>query len=292
MPRALTNLDLDLVRTFCTIIASGSFTQAAGRLRLQQSTVSLQIKRLEDSVGSTLLDRSGRSIQLTPSGEQFLDYASRLLELNDEAVARVSEPLIAGSVRLGAPEDFATRHLPDVLSRFAHAYPAVALEVTCDLTLNLLDGFGKGQFDLALVKRERSAALGAMRVWREPLVWVSSTRNLPERSVPLALVVSPVPCVYRKRAIDALDRQRRKWRVSYTCGSLAGSIAAVKAGLGVTVLPKDMVPPGLETFDGKQLPDLKDTEIALLEAPRISAAAKRLGEHIVRCLEQGPSQTN
>lgn len=70
MPRALTNLDLDLVRTFCIIIASGSFTQAAGRLRLQQSTVSLQIKRLEDSVGSTLLHRSGRSIQLTPSGEQ------------------------------------------------------------------------------------------------------------------------------------------------------------------------------------------------------------------------------
>lgn len=90
--------------------------------------------------------------------------------------------------------------------------------------------------------------------------------------------------MYRKRATEALDRVRRPWRIAYTCGSLAGTIAAVKARLGITVLPKDMVPPDLEVIDGKPLPDLKDTEIALLEPQRLSAPARRLKEHIVRSL--------
>jgi DNA-binding transcriptional LysR family regulator len=115
----------------------------------------------------------------------------------------------------GTPEDFATRHLPDVLARFTQAYPAVALEVTCDLTLNLLERFRKGAFDLTLIKRERSAMpSGGIRVWREPLVWVMSERDFPSAEAPIPLVVSPAPCVYRKRATEALDRARRFWRVA------------------------------------------------------------------------------
>ena len=104
------------------------------------------------------------------------------------------------------------------------------------------------------------------------------------RARPLSLVVSPAPCVYRQRAIDALDRKRVPWRVSYTCGSLAGSLAAVRAGLGVTVLPKEMART-ICTLDGGVLPGLRDTEIALLEAAPLSPPARRLGEHIVRSLE-------
>jgi DNA-binding transcriptional LysR family regulator len=284
MPRRLTNLDLDLVRTFVAIAGMGNFTRAAQSLRLQQSTVSLQMQRLEDALGQKLMERSPQGVRLTAEGEIFLGYARRMLELNDEVVARVVEPQMRGVVRLGTPEDFATRHLPDVLARFAHAYPAVALEVACDLTLNLLDKFGKGAFDLALVKRERTGNGGGIRVWREPLVWVMVDRQAIDTDRPLPLVVSPTPCVYRKRAVDALDRARRPWRVAYTCGSLAGSLAAVKAGLGVTVLPKDMVPADLDTIDGAPLPDLKDTEIALLHAPDLSPPAQRLSQHIVRCL--------
>ncbi|QDL96074.1 LysR substrate-binding domain-containing protein [Rhodopseudomonas palustris] len=284
MPRRLTNLDLDLARTFVAIAAMGNFTRAAQSLRLQQSTVSLQMQRLEDALGQSLMQRSPQGVRLTAEGEIFLGYARRMLELNDEVVARVLEPQMRGVVRLGTPEDFATRHLPDVLARFAHAYPAVALEVTCDLTLHLIDKFGKGAFDLALVKRERTGNGGGIRVWREPLVWVTVDRRAIDTGRPLPLVVSPTPCVYRKRAVDALDRARRPWRIAYTCGSLAGSLAAVKAGLGVTVLPKDMVPADLDTIDGAPLPDLKDTEIALLHAPDLSPPAQRLSEHIVRCL--------
>jgi DNA-binding transcriptional LysR family regulator len=97
-------------------------------------------------------------------------------------------------------------------------------------------------------------------------------------------VVSPEPCVYRKRAIESLDRARRRWRIAYTCGSLAGSIAAVRAGLGISVLPKEMVPNGLHAIDGDPLPDLKDTEIALLAGASLKAPVAKLRDHIVRCL--------
>jgi DNA-binding transcriptional LysR family regulator len=284
MPRPLTTLDLDLVRAFVTVAGAGNFTRAAEMLSRQQSTISLQIQRLETSLGQKLIERNPRLVKLTAEGNAFLDYARRLLDLNDEVVARVNEPQMQGVVRLGTPEDFASRHLPDVLARFAHAYPAVALDVTCDLTLNLIERFRKGAFDLVLVKRERLSSAGGIRVWREPLVWVRAGRDFWKMTGQLPLVVSPAPCVYRKRAINALDRARRPWRVAYTCGSLAGSLAAVRAGLGMTVLPKDMVPPDLHIIDGKPLPDLKDTEIALLQKERLSAPAQRLKEHVIRCL--------
>ena len=285
MPRTLTNLDLDLVRTFVTIAGTGNFTRAAEILRRQQSTISLQVQRLEIALGQKLIERTPRSVRLTSEGETFLGYARRLLDLNDEVVSRVNEPHMQGIVRLGTPEDFATRHLPEVLARFTQAYPAVALEVTCDLTLNLIERFRKGAFDLTLIKRERAAAEpGGIRVWREPLVWVTADRDFWSVEGPLPLVVSPTPCVYRKRATEALDKAHRAWRIAYTCGSLAGSLAAVKAGLGVTILPKDMVPAGLHVIDGGPLPDLKDTEIALLHIERLSVPARRLMEHVIKCL--------
>jgi len=280
----MTNLDIDLVRTFATIARLGSFTQAAQRLGRQQSTISLQIARLEAAVDTKLLERSPRSVRLTTEGKVFLDYAQKMLDLNDEAVARFSEPMMTGLVRLGTPEDFATRHLPEVLARFAHTYPSIALEVTCDLTLNLVDRFRLGGFDLVLVKQEPSVKAKGIRVWREPLVWVSGSRDFLDHEAPLPLVVSPPPCVYRKRATTALDKAGLPWRISYTCGALSGTLAAVKAGLGLSVLPKNMVPGGLHVLDGDHLPNLKDTEIALLQKKNLSLPALRLKDHIVRSL--------
>ncbi|MCA0304570.1 MAG: LysR family transcriptional regulator [Proteobacteria bacterium] len=264
--------------------AANTFSRTAERLLRNQSTVSLQLKRLEDVTGARLFDRTPRSVRLTAAGEQLLGHAQRLLVLHDEALRELREPPVMGLVRLGTPEDFATSHLPHVLSRFARAYPRVALEVTCDLTLNLLDRFRRGEFDMVLIKRELSGERRGVPVWREPLVWVGEAHLADSEQLPLA--VSPEPCVYRKRAVDALDRARRRWRVVYSCASLAGQHAAVRAGLGVTVLPKDMVPPGLVAVERRSLlPDLHDTEIALLARRGLSAPARRLHDHIVRSLE-------
>lgn len=283
----LSNFDLDLLRAFVFVAETGSMTKAGERLYRSQSAVSLQMKRLEQSLGMRLFDRSPRAIHLSAAGDRLLSHARALLSLNDAILDELTDPALEGTVRLGTPEDFATTHLPAVLARFAESHPRVALEVDCDLTLNLLDRFGAGEFDLVLVKREPSGGEAGVRVWREPLVWAASPHFDFGASGPLPLVVSPNPCVYRARAVGALELVGRPWRIAYTCGSLAGSQAAVRAGLGLTVLPRDMVPTDLAAIDDPaELPDLHDTEIALLAAKSLDMPAQRLREHIIRALER------
>ena len=286
-PMPFANLDLDLLRAFATVAETGNMTSAGERLRRSQSAVSLQIKRLEESLDLRLFDRSPRAVRLTAAGERLLSHARSMLALNDAILTELAEPALEGAVRLGTPEDFASTHLSSVLARFAETHPRITLEVSCDLTLNLLDRFSAGEFDLVLVKREPSGAETGVRVWREPLVWAASPRFDPVGPGPLPLVVSPNPCVYRARAVGALSEAGRPWRIAYTCGSLAGSQAAVRAGLGVTVLPRDMVPPDLAAIDDPAtLPDLHDTEIALMAAKTLAAPAQRLREHIIKALER------
>ena len=283
-------LDISLLRAFVTIVDCGSFSGAAERLLRGQSAVSLQMKRLEGRLGVTLLERRRQGLVVTAEGERILAHAPRILALNDELVARIEEPELTGLVRIGAPEDFATTHLQDVLANFARVYPHVALEITCELTLELMERFDAGGLDLALVKREPTIFNPSGRlVWREPLVWVGRAHFDLEEAEVLSLVASPSPCVYRKRATDALDARQRPWRIAYTCGALAGSLAAVRAGVGITVLPKDMVPADLHILDaaGAHLPPLDDTEIALLEAPSLGAPSARLRDVIVQALERG-----
>lgn len=287
-----TTIDPELLRAFVAVVECRGFSQAAARLRRGQSAVSLQIKRLEDQLGLRLLERSPRLVRLTSEGEAILGQARRILNLQAEMIARVRGPALEGVVRFGAPEDFATARLPRILSRFVRAHPRVALEVTCELTLDLLARFEAGGLDLALVKRDPTPGAPGTRVWREALVWVAADRDLARGPGALPLVCSPIPCVYRSRATAALDAVGRNWRVIYSCGSLAGNHAAVRAGLGVTVLPQDMVPPDLAILDegATGLPPLRDTEIALIAAASLSAPAERLRDYVVRELEHGAAR--
>jgi DNA-binding transcriptional LysR family regulator len=286
--RLPSNIDVSLLRSFVTICQLRSFTAAADALLRSQSALSLQIKRLESIVDRKLLNRSTHFVEPTDEGRAFLETARRIVALNDELLGRPQRPQAHGRVRLGTPEDFATFHLPDVLARFARSHPKVDLEVKCDLTLNLLKGFRAGEFDLVLIKREPQGGLqrNGTRVWREQLVWVGGKSASIDVGDVLPLALSPEPCVYRKRAIGSLRRSMRRWRISYTCESLAGTIAAVKAGLGFTVLPREMVPSDLQVLGrGYRLPELPDAEIALLEQRQLSAAAGLLSSHIVESLE-------
>lgn len=293
MPTPLPPFDIDLLRTFVAIVDNGGFTRAAERIGRTQSTVSLQIKRLEDGLGHRVFERDGRGLHVTPQGEILATYARQVLRLCDEARSRIMEPDVDGTVRFGTPEDFATLHLPDVLARFARAHPRVALEVNCDFTVNLLDGFSRGEYDLILFKREPLGPGGGVAVWREALVWAAGPRLVISDAEPLPLVLAPVPDIYRKRALAALDAIARPWHIVYTSPSLAGLQAAVRAGLGLTVLPKDMVPANLMILGPEQnLPSLTDTEIVLYRAPgTLSRAAELLAEHIVHSLEIASRQS-
>lgn len=277
--------DTLLLKSFIAIAENGNFSRAADAVGRTQSALSLQIKKLEEGLGCQLFDRSGRKVRLTDQGEVFLDYAKNIIHLQWEVYSRLKEPDVEGKIRLGTPEDFATHYLPDVLSTFCQHHPFVELNVACDLTLNLIDGFQQGIYDMILVKRDPKVAKKGTQVWHEPLVWAAADHHTPEKT--LSLVLSPEPCIYRARALAALDKAKKQWRISYTSPSLAGIVAAVKAGLGVTVLPANMIPSGIHPLHKKlKLPELADAEIALIKRDNLSRASEMLARHIVDSLEK------
>ena len=289
MAERLVNLDIDLLRAFVTVAETGSFTRTAALLGRTQPAVSLQIRRLEDQLRSPLLDRGGKGVGLTTEGAALLPQARRLMRLNDEIISTLGDGDLEGEVRFGAPEDIATMHLPGILGAFARSHPRIKLSVTCDYTANLLDQMSRGMLDLALIKREPVGPELGVRVWGEPLVWVALDASLIEAS-PLPLIIAPAPDIYRKRALGALAEAGIGFRASYTSPSLAGQMAALRAGLGVAVLPAAMAPRDLVVL-GEPLPTLTDTEIALVSARGAGGPAGLLAQEVLRALERGPFTT-
>lgn len=289
---AVHDIDTALLRSFVSLAETRSFSRTAERVGRSQSAVSTQIRKLEDLVGCTLFDRDKRNVRLTREGEVLLGYARQMIRLSDTMLDRFRTPEIAGEVRFGSPEDFATRYLPEILAAFAAAHPRIRLDVNCDLTLHLIDGLKAGRYDLIVIKQDPDDLhADSIRLWREHLVWVGGPDLDPETpfaevadgaaSAPLPLVLSPPPCVYRARATRALAEIGLPWTVAYSSPSFAGAVAAVKAGLGFTVLPRTMVPEGLVGFDSRRgWPMLSDAEICLLSVPRPDPATAALAGFI------------
>jgi DNA-binding transcriptional LysR family regulator len=279
----MADLDTSLLRAFVALAETLSFSRTAERIGRSQSAVSMQIMRLEEILGCQLFQRDKRNVAITAEGEALLGDARRVLALSDAMVTRMRAPEVAGEVRFASPEDFATQYLPEILAAFAAKHPQVRLHVTCDLTLKLVEALGRGEQDLIVVKQDPAEPYpGSRPLWREQPVFVARQRD-PAREVDgrLPLVLSPPPCVYRRRAVGALDAAGLPWDIAYTSPSFAGTVAAVRAGLGVTVLPRTMVPDGLVTLEGGAAwPGLPEVEIALLAAPRAAPATAALAAFI------------
>jgi DNA-binding transcriptional LysR family regulator len=287
------DIDTALLRTFATLAETQSFSRTAARIGRSQSAVSGQIKKLEDLFGRSLLARDTRNVSLTPDGEKLLVHARQMIAAADAMLARFAVREVAGEVRFGSPEDFASAYLPDILAAFAKSHENVLLHVSCDLTLKLIAQFEAGEQDLVIVKQDpKSVHPGAKPLWREELVWIGPPpngddgfENLPEmiaaRPRPLPLVLSPAPCVYRSRATHALDAAHIAWTSVYQSPSHAGCAAAVRAGLGFTVMPRAMAPAGLAVLgSGQGWPALPEAEICLLGQTRLTPAAQALADFI------------
>ena len=278
------NIDTVTVHCFLAVAETGSFTRAAERVGRTQSAVSQQIAKLERLLGKRVVER-GRVLSLTAAGETFLGYARQIYALHREALDRFREPELEGEVRFGLPEDFASVFLSDVLADFTHIHPRILLNIECDLTLNLYSRFRQNEFDLVLVKMNRPEDFPhGIDVWSEPLEWVGDP-NLIDRSKPIPLVLSPQPCVYRARAVKSLDALGWKWRLVLSSPSYAGTIAAVKANMGITVLPRAMIPQGLEAMRQQVLPDLSDIHVSLLKRKLHDPATNSLEDFVIRRLK-------
>jgi DNA-binding transcriptional LysR family regulator len=272
-------IDLDLLRAFVSVVDTGGFTRAGERVHRTQSTVSQQIRRLEETLGRPLLHRNGKQATPTEEGERLLSYARRILALAEEARDVVARPAGDGVVRLGIPEDFAAYRLTELLSDFARSRPGLRLDVRCGLSIGMRRALERGELDLALFKRD-AGETGGIAAWPERLHWVTSRRHpIDFHRDPLPLAMSEQGCLYRNRMIHAVEAAGRAWHIAYTSPNLPSIQAAVSVGLGVSILPEVAILPDHRVIEPTQgFPSITDTEIALVAAAGASPATRRLAD--------------
>jgi DNA-binding transcriptional LysR family regulator len=257
-------LDIDQLRTFVAIADTGSFTKAAEIVHKTQSAVSMQMKRLEERVGRAVFERDGRLSKLTDDGERLLDYARRIVRLNSECLASFGEAELTGRVRLGVPDDYADRYLPEILARFSRSNPRAEVTVVCEPTPNLLDRVHSNDLDLAIVTHLESR--GPSEIIRvEQLLWVTSARHCIHETDPVPLALGRPTCMWRQSATEALEGAGRPFRILYVSWNSTAVGAAVLAGLAVSVLPESAVRSGMRIIGPRDgFPALPSCKIGLV----------------------------
>ncbi len=291
------NIDNRLISSFLAIVETGSLTAAARLVHRSQSAISQQVAKLEADLGKKLLHR-GKVLTLTSEGETFLQYARKVHSLSCELEDTLLRPELEGQVRFGLPEDFASFMLSDILGKFTKLHPKIRFSVDCDLTMNLVNRLDRGEVDVILIKLTQSILTqNLVSIWSEPLDWVCPEGAAEEilSHEHLKLVLSPEPCVYHKRAIEALENHGCSWRLNFTSPSYTCTIAAVQAGFGITVLPRSMIPAGLQSIYSSKLPNLKDVHVSLLKQndcpPAVDSLEQFIKQRVQKAQRNRPTQS-
>ena len=257
-------LDTDVLRTFVAIAECGSFTRAAAQVHRTPAALSMQIKRLEETIGKPVFRREPRQVRLTSEGEILLGYSRRLLKLNAEAVQQFLTPSLTGRISFGTTDDIGTRILPGVLAQFARSFPGVQVDVTITSSRENLDRIDSGSLDMGLViiGNEGQEVRGEV-IHAEPLVWAGREGGIAFEQSPLPLALANQGCVWRRTALDALDNAGLAYRVAYTCENTAAQEAAILADLAITPFPISLIRSPIRRLDREGLPELAKYQISL-----------------------------
>jgi DNA-binding transcriptional LysR family regulator len=282
-------LDTDQLRSFVSIVDTGSFTRAAERVNKTQSAVSMHIRRLEEQLGRSLFLKQGRGVRLSEDGEKLLDFARQMLQIEAAAFASVSRKALAGRIRLGIPDDYAESFLPEILTRFMCRHPLVELSVVCESSVTLAERVAARELDMAVVTT--CAELKGAEVLREErLHWVVGSTSRAHELRPLPLALSGPSCSWRAQAIAALNEQGTPWRQLLASHNQVAIAPVVLAGIAVTVMPTSAMRAGMRILDEDDgLPGLGPNLIGLIEARgKASDEARALAEEIRAALRAGP----
>jgi DNA-binding transcriptional LysR family regulator len=229
-------LDPRLLRSFVGIADAGSFTRAAERLHMTQSTISQHLARLEDAVGHGLIDRVARPARPTAAGERLLGYARRILTLQQEAETALGDPAGTASIRIGVPEDIVSIAMAKVLGDFAKRHREVRLDVTAGLSRDLSRRYHNGELDIVVIK-EPAAGPDCRATFPEAMAWFENTDGPPEWPDPVPLVAFPPGGLYREAMFERIEREHRRWYIALSGSSLHNVLVEVEAGLGLSLLP-------------------------------------------------------
>ncbi|WP_131196340.1 LysR family transcriptional regulator [Lichenihabitans psoromatis] len=259
------SIPTDLLRAFVTIIDLKGFTRAGERLGRTQPAISLQMKKLQDLVGTALFHKDGGGSSLTEAGEVVAGYSRQILALNDDMMLRLSKRDTRGKLRLGITNDYADHFLPKLLTGLTADGIGVTFDVTCDLSVELLKGLRGGRYDMVVAMTPDGPAEGAFMTWRESLTWAGGPMAPPfGETDPVRLVCYPEGCLYRRAMLSALQREGRAFDVVYATPSQTGIEAAVTSGFGVTAIATRVLPHSLRSLGRSAgLPHLTDVVVGI-----------------------------
>jgi DNA-binding transcriptional LysR family regulator len=256
------NLDITTLRSFLAVADAGGVTRAASFLNLTQSAVSMQIKRLEDNLNLTLLDRQGRGVALTAAGEQLLAYARRIVDLNDEVYGKLTNTVWEGEIILGVPHDIIYPAIPNVMKATQRDFPRVKVQLHSSYSSDLKERFARGEVDVILTTETRpdGAAEVLMKV---PLRWYGAPGGQAWKSSPLPVAFCN-HCSFRPVALGTLEKSGSDWDLVLSSDSDRAIEVAVSADLAVTSVLEGHEPPQFEAIPASaNLPDLGHQSVAL-----------------------------
>ncbi|MGB8814287.1 MAG: LysR family transcriptional regulator [Paracoccaceae bacterium] len=259
------NLDLTALRSFVAVADAGGVTRAAGLLNLTQSAVSMQIKRLEEALAQNFFSRAARKLVLTPEGEQLLGYARRMLALNDEVLSRLTDSGYEGELRLGVPCDIVYPQIPGILKSLAREFPRVRINLVSSFTQELLEGFGRGEFDMILTTEDAPGPGGEVLSTRD-LVWLGAAEGTAAQRRPVRLGFVDI-CRFRNMAQMALDNADIPWEMGFEGDSEQVVEATVAADLAITARLRGSIWDGVTVIEaGNLLPELGQFKVCLYDA--------------------------
>ncbi|KQO06463.1 LysR family transcriptional regulator [Agreia sp. Leaf244] len=259
--------DPTLLRTFLAVAETSSFTLAAQRLGISQPTVSQHVRRLEQASGRLLVARDTRDVSLTDNGDAMAGFARTILAAHSAADDYFSGSAMKGKLRFGAADDLAITQLPRILRHFRQLYPQINLELTVDQSAPLFRKLHAGSLDLIFIKQKPETTDGTV-VRRDQLVWVGQEKTIVELGAPVPLITYQGTTVSRTSAIEALEQAGRRWRITCNTREVNGLLAAVRAGLGVAVFPRSLIPDDLVVVGTRfALPVLGEVDLTLLRNP-------------------------
>ena len=255
----MTNIPTELLRTLVTVVDLRSFTKAAQSLGVTQPAVSAQIKRLQGLLGTDLLDKSAPGVTLTSAGELVVNYARRLLSINDQILDFAAPRPASQVLRIGATGDFTAAHISHGLACFRSRRPQLRFMVQSGLIDDLLRDMRDGNLDVVVWVSTAGPTFEARHSWTEELVWVRGANIELGGSGPVPLVSYGEDCPFTSSMVATLNSIGRDSELVVMGSSIAGLGAAVASGIGISALPRNSAAlPGVVVWEDAPLPKLPE----------------------------------
>ncbi|MGJ8692997.1 MAG: LysR substrate-binding domain-containing protein [Thalassotalea sp.] len=237
------NIDLDLLRTFIAVVDCGSIARALGQLHKTQSTISLQLKRLEGQLNCELFQRQGRNIALTTDGKKLVAYARRMLNLHDETLSKFQQNDNQDQLVIGCPDDYTDVVMPKLIQLLQAQSPEVSVTLISKNSSELRAMLDQGKLDLAILTRAPASDEGQL-LYQDEGVWVyADPEQLTER--PLKLALFEPTCKFNSTVVDGLEKNQIPYHLVCQTSNSHFLTSLAKNKKAITVLSKKAVPDGL-----------------------------------------------